>query len=462
MLFFPDEELLRFFTPERIKAEFIKYELTKTDRITKKIDIPTGADGISYKAFKEDIEFRSNNIARRISNNTYQFYPYREIKIPKPDGGERVLSIASIRDVLVQRLLYEATYRHLERLFNKTLELNLASFAYRKGKSAPLAAKLIHRHIERGFCYALDADIVKFFDNISHDKLTAKVQDSFGLNTMTTSLLERFFKTNGTSLKLKTPGRRRGNCHHRKPGVRSRRIGIPQGGVLSGMLANLYLHDFDKYIVEDLSKQYELKYVRYADDFIVLLRRGELLVDVHAIIGEKLSKLELELHKEPKTKHVYIQNKYLNFVGFAFSTDCIEIQDKNVQKFKERISAKLFQESSYETGSNTLYRFKFLIKNVINRKVLGCGAELCNLCGGVNGDRARSWIGFFSVTTNVQQLYELDKWIRQSVSVYFYRKYGLRLKRSDFRNARLASLSQEFFRLKGVKKCECINSAEVI
>lgn len=164
-----DQKLYDCFQPERIQDAFKQYEAAKQDFFDElKINIRMGADGISYSTFSDELELRCQLISNRVLKGTYQFYPFREVRRLKSPGKERVLSIATIRDVIVQKLLYEVIYDDIEAKFKETQTLNLASWAYRKHKSAPSAIKLIHSYINQGYQFAFDADIVEFFDRIPH------------------------------------------------------------------------------------------------------------------------------------------------------------------------------------------------------------------------------------------------------------------------------------------------------
>ena len=453
-----DDLLVEYFHPEKLKAAFKAYEEAKTDFFESTINVPMGADGISYETFARELDCRCRFISNRVLKGTYQFYPFRQIDKPKPSGGERVLSIATIRDVLVQKVLYDALYNKVEKKFQATPKLDKVSCAYRKRKSAPYAATLIHRHVQQGFIYALDADIVKFFDRISHPRLIALIEENFGRNTLATNLLRRFVKTGGLSYKdeLGKP-RPKSFFHEEKPNrqVVLRTQGIPQGGVLSGMLANFYLHEFDCWVVHELSSRYNLRYVRYADDFVLLLKESSAISLVHEEVTQRLQDMELELHSEPKTKYVDIAKNPLEFVGFQFTLENIKVKPENINKFKNRVLEKICKEPSYRSGKNPKRRLKVFIQNAINKKVLGRGEEICPLCSGVIGERVKSWMGFFAVVTDIEQLRKLDKWIRREVSAHFYKTYQIRLKRSDFKTAELASLEQEYYRLHKRKACSC-------
>ncbi|QLE56654.1 reverse transcriptase domain-containing protein [Nostoc sp. TCL26-01] len=460
-----DDILSEYFQPEKLKAAFEAYERQKTDFLQQgEPKVQMGVDGISYQTFKKELDLRCQLLSNRLLKGTYQFYTFRQIEKNKPSGGKRILSIATIRDVIVQKVLYDAIYHEIEKDFQVTPILDKVSCAYRKGKSAPYAASLIHHYIKQGFIFALDADIVKFFDRLSHEYLFRIIESKFGQDTLTSKLLKRFIKAGGLPYKNQD-GQIYGYrfFHLHKPILNNQRIirtqGIPQGGVLSGMLANLYLHEFDCWVINDLSKKYPLRYVRYADDFIILLKQKEFIPLVHQEVAQKLQDIKLELHPdESKTKYVDITQDFLEFVGFQFTLDHIKVKPANILRYHERIIKKINKEPSYKTGEIPKRRFRFFIKYVINRKVTGRGERICDVCGGVLGERVKSWMGFFAVITDIQQIRELDKLIRKEVSQHFYKKYKLRLKKSDFKKAGLISLEQEYYRLRKRKSCSCEKS----
>src|SRR5690606_32987000 len=141
-----------------------------------------------YQHFKNKQDHQITSIIKRLHRGNYYFYPFREIivskdpKIKSPyqalkKGKERILSVASIRDVLIQKVLYEFLYPFAESKFSS---LPLVSFAYRKGLNAPKAARKVYEHIQEGYSYALDGDIRKFFDKIPHDKLVETLKDFLG------------------------------------------------------------------------------------------------------------------------------------------------------------------------------------------------------------------------------------------------------------------------------------------
>lgn len=298
---------------------------------------------------------------------------------------------------------------------------------------------------------------MKFFDNIPHQELFKLIEDLFGQNTLATKMLRRFISTGGT-LSKDVRGKLK-NFHHYKPNRQAirRTKGLPQGGILSGMLANLYLHSFDCWIVDKLSPRYSLKYVRYADDFVILLKKYAEIALVHQAVCQNIQTLQLELHslESEKTKYVNTYESGLNFVGFNFTLEQIKVSKNNIQKFKDRVLEKIRNEPNNKFGYKPKSRLNRFVLNVVNRKIIGRSEEICPLCNGVKREKVRSWIGFFRAITDVQQLHELDKWIRIEIGRHFRQIYGISLSRADFRKAGLASLEQEYYRIYKRQMCKC-------
>ena len=227
------------------------------------------------------------------------------------------------------------------------------------------------------------------------------------------------------------------------------------------MLANLYLHNFDKWIMKEVSCQIDLKYVRYADDFVIMIRSPEKLELLRDKVALKLNDIGLKLHTNPdKTRLVNVADDGLKFVGFHFSLTDISVRERNIQKFKERFSEKIQSDASWNIQfSNTEQRLRALINQKLNFKILGT-EEKCPKCNLPIDSKPKSWMGFFAVVTNIDQLRKLDKWIRAEIAKYFFQKYKYHIKRKILHKANLKSIEQEYYRIRKIKSCECINDEE--
>ncbi|TVP60085.1 MAG: hypothetical protein EA343_18280 [Nodularia sp. (in: Bacteria)] len=200
---------------------------------------------------------------------------------------------------------------------------------------------------------------------------------------------------------------------------------------------------------------------------------------VHQEVAQKIEKnLKIDLHpidindmEKGKTKYVDIEKNSLEFVGFQFTLEHIRIKSQNIQRFQTRILEKIAKEPSYNferllfllPGSlnnyqKCLFRFGCFINFIINKKVLGRGEEICSVCNGVRGERVKSWMAFFMVVTDIQQIRDVDKWMRKEICKHFYKNYQIRLQKSNFKRAGLVTLEKEYYRLHKRKNCSCEES----
>lgn len=469
-----DEKLIASFTPERIISAYFDYKLAKWDRFSgfdePEINIPMGADGIKFQTFEKQLKRNAKNISYRVQNDKYIFYPFREVeKLKEPASlGKpakfRTLSIASIRDVLVQTILYQdVLYEPIESIFRSLDQISVVSYAYRKGKSAPLAAKAIFSYLRAGYWYVFDADLSKYFDSIPHDRLLNRLTKEIGgKKSRAFRLVRRFIHTDLVPYKTYQYAKARGKLmrqkifHWKKPKRFKRDKGIPQGGVLSGMLANLYLHDFDTWVVTTLGKKIDLKYVRYADDFIILARSAKDLEVIGKRVENQIGKLGLEINKE-KTSSYDVRKNGLDFVGFHFDGVSIRVRSKNIDRYKKRIREAIESPPQYVIDANKpKTTLRWLVKR-INFKVQGhSGLETCPVCGHYRIGPPRSWITFFKTVTDVKQIHELDKWTRQVIYDYMHKAHKIRISRSALRKARFKSLVNQKYRVENPRLRPCL------
>src|SRR6478735_5518596 len=294
------EPAFRFYTlyDKICRADILAhaYELARTN---------AGAPGVDGRTF-EHIEasgleewlagLREDLVAR-----TYRPAPVRRVMIPKPSGDERPLGIPTIRDRVVQT----AAKLVLEPIFEADFEDS--AFGYRPGRSGTDAIKEVHRHICRGYSDVVDADLSRYFDMIPHRDLMQSVA-----RRIVDRHVLRLIK-----LWLKAPVEERdGEETRRMTGGKGSRRGTPQGGVVSPLLANLYMNRFLKHWrASGRDVAYRAHVIAYADDFVIL--SGGHAAEALAWTRQVTARLGLVLN-EAKTSVRDARRERFDFLGYTF------------------------------------------------------------------------------------------------------------------------------------------------
>ena len=345
------------------------WDMQNLERAWKKVRANRGSAGIDRESighFGAQLEQNLTEIQRLLKQDRYQPQPVKRIYIPKSDGRKRPLGIPTVRDRVVQ----QAVKNLLEPIFEEVFLP--CSHGYRPGRSAHQAIRKAEAYLEKGYHWVVDADIQGFFDHVDHqilmDLVREKVADGRILD-----LVESF---------LKSGVMKEGNF------VESRE-GTPQGGVISPLLANIYLNHFDRRMGEE---GYLL--IRYADDVLIFCKT-ECEAEKALQMARQILKQELWLTLNPeKTRTIMARKKGVEFLGFRFNGRWCRPNDEAIEKFRDAIR--------YRTRRQQPKNVCMVIRS-INPLILG-------------------WGRYFSIGT-VNKLYEtLDSWLRARIRCFKSKK----------------------------------------
>ena len=328
-----------------------------------------GPDGITLTEFPAWFRPRWPEIRQQLLDGTYRPSAVRRVTIDKPDGGSRDLGIPNV----IERLIQQAIVQVLTPVFDP--EFSESSHGFRPGRSAHGAAKQVQRTIRRGYRFAVDLDLSKFFDRVQHDVLMShvarKVDDKRLLK-----LLGRYLRAGVVVEGILQPTRE----------------GTPQGGPASPLLANILLDALDK----ELERR-GLPFVRYADDLVIFTKSRRSAERVFASISRYLTqKLRLVVNQE---KSRVIASDGVEFLGFVFrgKRATINVSAKSLTRFKRRVR----EITGRSRGISMTARLKEL------RQYL------------------RGWIDYFILEQRKSLTRELDKWIRRRVRACYWKTWRL-------------------------------------
>lgn len=237
-----------------------------------------GVDGVTWSEYAERLDERLLDLQDRVHRGSYHPQPVRRTYIPKTGGGERPLGIPTLEDKIVQ----QAARMVLEPIY----EAQFLGFSYgfRPGRSQHDALDALAEAIHRKVSWVLDADIRSFFDTIDHGWMQQFLEHRIGDRRMVRLLMKWM---------------RAGVMEQGE--LRASERGTPQGGIISPLLANIYLHYALDLWVRSWRKKHArgaLYFVRYADDFVTAFRYEEDARAMHAALAARLAKFGLELHPD--------------------------------------------------------------------------------------------------------------------------------------------------------------------
>jgi RNA-directed DNA polymerase len=361
-------------------------------------DGSAGIDKQSIEMFNENLKDNLYKIWNRMTSGSYFPPPVRTVFIPKKQGGTRPLGIPTVGDRIAQGVVKDYLEPSLETIFHNS------SFGYRPGKSAHDAIKQCQDNCIKQ-AWVIDVDINGFFDNISHEIMLELLQQHTA-EKWVLLYAERWLKV---------------GVQQKDGSIITRTKGTPQGGVISPLFANLYLHHgFDKWMDKENPQN---PFERYADDIVIHCSSREEAEQLLEKLKARLQQYELELHAE-KTKIVYCKNYLRNDTheNNSFTFLSYSFQPRTVKsKFGSNKRLVVFNASiSQQAKTGIRGKLREVMPPMWSNQTLTWFAQKLN-------PKIRGWINYYA-KFNQHKAYDVFYYLNELIRKWIKNKYKIRSK----------------------------------
>jgi group II intron reverse transcriptase/maturase len=327
-----------------------------------------GIDGMTVDELPDYLRHHWPGIRAKLEAGRYQPQPVKRVAIPKPDGTTRPLGIPTVLDRFIQQAIAQVISAQWEPHFHRH------SYGFRPQRSAHQAVREVQANVRAGYGWVVDMDLQAFFDRVNHDRLMARLKSRCP-DARLLRLINRYLKA-GVSV-----------AGH----IEATSMGVPQGGPLSPVLANVVLDELDW----ELDRRGH-RFARYADDCNILVkskRAGErVMASVTRFVNDSL-----RLTVNP-LKSAVDRPMNRKFLGFTVSRNGakLKVAEQAIEKLKDRV-----RELTRRTRGTSI------------------GAVVAELREALLG-----WKAYFGIAEVLSPLRDIDKWVRRKLRCYLWKQWG--------------------------------------
>lgn len=336
-----------------------------------------GIDGMQVDELKPYLDAHWAAIKVELLEDGYYPKGIRRVEIPKPGGGVRKLGIPTVLDRLIQQALHQVLSPLFEPFFSDH------SYGFRPGRSAHQAVKKAQSYLDEGKRWVVDVDLSKFFDEVHHDRLIAKLRKHI-TDVRVIHLIDRYLRA--------------GMMENGVEGKRNK--GTPQGSPLSPLLSNIVLDELDKEL-----EHRGLSFVRYADDFQIYVRTERSAERVKGSVSRFIEKrLRLKINE---SKSAVGRPWHREFLGYSFTSEKkarLKPSKQSIKRLRKKIKAKF-------------------------RK--GKGRNLSKFIQEDLNPLLRGWISYFGQSETKLFAEQLDSWVRRHLRKVRWRQWKRRWTRRN-------------------------------
>lgn len=349
----------------------------------------SGVDGVTVEELGDYIRENREKIVTSLRNRTYIPKPVRRVYIPKDNGKKRPLGIPTALDRTIQQAIAQPISDIYEEIFSDY------SYGFRAGRSCHDAIRQALEYLNDGYEWVVDIDIEQFFDKVNHDKLIQILREQVNDST-TLNLIRKYLKAGVMENGLE----------------KATITGVPQGSVISPLLANIYLNTLDR-----LWEKYGLTHgilVRYADDTVIICKNKKSANHALNLLQYIMAKLDLKLHP--------VKTKIISMWDGKEGFDFLGMHHRRMTT--ETRKGQLYKEAYQYPSRKAMKKMKAEVKRNVNRRSLLVTKEedlIKNLNPKITG-----WKNYYSTKRNKKWMQALDWYIICTFTRWYNKKHQRR------------------------------------